>query len=212
MTQDENSSTSGSSRPFLLRRDDTSPLLRQAIWPLVEVRRPVSVRIVSTPIILDQSCEVPYVPTSNGTVRRMLETANVGPKDVVYDLGCGDGRILIMAAKLFNAKKAVGYEIRKDLYEAALKEIESQDLGKKITLINGDLFNADISEATVITLYLTYGANNKLRPKLEKETRPGTKIVSHNFEMPGWQPTRKETFQGDAIYLYVIPGSPQAQN
>lgn len=173
----------------------------------MKVRRPVSIRIVSTPILLDQSYEVPYVPTSEGTVKRMLEIADIGPKDVVYDLGCGDGRILVMAAKEFNARKAVGYEIRKDLYKDALQRIESQNLGKKITIVNGDLFEADISEATVITLYLTYGANKKLKPKLEREARPGTKIVSHNFEIPGWQPTRKENYQGDIIYLYVIPDS-----
>lgn len=140
----------------------------------------------------------------------MLEIADVGPKDVVYDLGCGDGRILIMATKLFNARKAIGYEIRKHLHKETVRQIESQNLRKKITVINGDLFDADLSEATVITLYLTYGANKKLRPKLEREARPGTKIVSHNFEIPGWQPARKESHQGDTIYLYIIPDSSQA--
>lgn len=206
----EENSRDSIDRRSLLRPLDTLIFLREPQWPLVEVRRPISIRILPTPILLDQSCEVPYVPTSKGTIKRMLEIADVGPKDVVYDLGCGDGRILIMAAELFNARKAVGYEIRKDLYKDALQEIESQNLRKKITVINEDLFDADLSEATVITLYLTYGANKKLRPKLEREARPGTKIVSHNFEIPGWQPTRKESHQGDTIYLYIIPDSSQA--
>ncbi|MGQ9460983.1 MAG: SAM-dependent methyltransferase [Candidatus Bathyarchaeaceae archaeon] len=209
MPRNENSRGSIDRRSIFHPLDSLIPL-RESQWPLVEVRRPLSVRIVSTPILLDQSHEVPYVPTSEGTVKRMLEIADVGPEDVVYDLGCGDGRILIMAAEKFNARKAVGYEIRKDLYKAVLQKIESHNLTKKVTIINGDLFNADISEATVITLYLTYGANKKLKPKLERDARPGTKIVSHNFEIPGWQPTRKENYQGDTIYLYKIPDSSQA--
>lgn len=209
MPRNENSRSSIDRRSLFHPLGSLLPL-RESQWPLVEVRRPTSIRIVSTPILLDQSYEVPYVPTSEGTVKRMLEIADVGPEDVVYDLGCGDGRILIMAAEKFNARKAVGYEIRKDLYKAVLQRIESQNLTKKVTIINGDLFDADISEATVITLYLTYEANKKLKPKLEREAKPSTKIVSHNFEIPGWQPTRKENYQGDTIYLYMIPDPSQA--
>jgi SAM-dependent methyltransferase len=150
------------------------------------------------------SC-APYVSSSPEIVRQMLEIAEVGPDDLVYDLGCGDGRILIAAVKDFKAKKAVGYEIREDIYEIALAEIAKQNLQDKIKLIKGDFFKADISRATVITLYLTTGANEALRPKLEKEARLGARIVSHNYEIPGWQPSHVKKFMGHTIYLYKIP-------
>src|SRR3972149_1436 len=100
------------------------------------------------------SC-APYVPSEPEVVRKMLDVARVGPEDVVYDLGCGDGRILVMAVKEFGAEKAVGYELKEGLYKSTLGEIEHQKLKDRINLINGDLFEADISQATVITLYLT---------------------------------------------------------
>jgi SAM-dependent methyltransferase len=165
------------------------------------MRRPASTSLVAGPTVDPRDC-VPFIPTSMETAKRMLEIAKVGSQDVVYDLGCGDGRILALAAELFKAKKAVGYEIRRDLYIAALKEIRRRDLAERITIVNGDLYSADLSEATVITLYLTYWANKELKPKIEKETRPGTRIVSHDFEVPGWRPMRKEKRCGDTIYLY----------
>jgi len=117
-------------------------------------------------------------------------------------LGCGDGRILALAAERFKVKRAVGYEIRRDVYKTALQEIQARNLTGKITIVNGDLFSADLSEATVITLYLSYWANKELKPKLERQARPGTRIVSHDFEIPGWRPTRKTRSHGDTIYLY----------
>jgi len=148
---------------------------------------------------------VPFIPTSFETARKMLEVAETGPNDVVYDLGCGDGRFLILAVKIFAVKKAVGYEIRREVYAKAVHEVEVQSLGEKIFLVNGDLFGADLSEATVITLYLTYEANRRLKPKLEREVKPGTRIVSHDFEIPEWRPAKREWFSGDTIYLYTIP-------
>jgi 16S rRNA A1518/A1519 N6-dimethyltransferase RsmA/KsgA/DIM1 with predicted DNA glycosylase/AP lyase activity len=139
----------------------------------------------------------------------MLEMADVGPRDIVYDLGCGDGRILFTAIERFGAKKAVGYEINKDLYMKLLREIEHRGLHEKIKVVHGDLFKADISEATVITLYLTGGANNQLKAKLEKEARSGTRIVSHDFDIRGFKQTRKETFgkflflSKHTLYLFV---------
>ena len=146
------------------------------------------------------------------TAKRMLEIAEVGPGDVVYDLGCGDARILILAVELFKAKKAVGYEVRKEVYKNALQEVKGRNLEERVTIINGDLFNTDLSEATVITLYLTYGANKKLKPKLEREAKPGTRIMSHDFEISGWKPTRNERLRGDTIYLYVVPDPSQAKD
>jgi 16S rRNA A1518/A1519 N6-dimethyltransferase RsmA/KsgA/DIM1 with predicted DNA glycosylase/AP lyase activity len=150
------------------------------------------------------SC-APYVPSEPEVVRRMLEVAQVGPDDVVYDLGCGDGRILVMAVKEFGAKKAVGYELRKDLYASTLKEIDRQNLKEKVRLINGDLFKADVSEATVITLYLTTTGNKRLKPKLAKEAQPGTRVVSQDYTMDGWHASKSEViwYMGK-IYLYII--------
>jgi len=158
---------------------------------------------------LDPNIEVPYIPTSLETARRMLEMAEVGSKDVVYDLGCGDARIPILAVELFKAKKAIGYEIRKDVYQNAIKEVEARNLVERVTIVNGDMFNADVSEATVITLYPTYGVNRKLEPKLEKETVIGTRTVSHDFEMPDWKPAKIEKYRGDTLYLYTMPKSLQ---
>ncbi len=158
----------------------------------------------------------PYVPSEPEVVRQMLEVAGVGSEDVVYDLGCGDGRILVMAVKEFGAKEAVGYELNEALYKSTLKEIEHQKLTDKINLINGDLFEADISKATVITLYLTMPGNQRLKAKLLKEATPGTRIVSYHFIMSGWQPSKiiPQTIEHEGvilyysnIYLYTLPNT-----
>jgi len=159
---------------------------------------------------LDRLC--PLVATSPHIVRQMLEVAQVGTEDTVYDLGCGDARILIAAVKEFGAKKAIGYETREDFYQAALWEIERQNLQDKITIIKKDLFKADISEASVITVYLSAEANEFLRPKFEKEAKCGTRIVSRGFIMNGWKPTNVIYPTGNSrselpIYLYKIPES-----
>jgi predicted RNA methylase len=150
------------------------------------------------------SC-APFVSSPIEVVKKMLEIANVGPDDVVYDLGCGDGRILFMAVKEFHAKKAVGYEIREDLYKLTLNEIQKQNLMGKVQVINKDLFKADISEATVITLYLTSIANERLKQKLMDEARYGSRVVSHDFRIPGWQASKEESFNNHVIYLYTLP-------
>ncbi len=150
------------------------------------------------------SC-APYVSTSLEVVNRMLKLAKIMPSDIVYDLGCGDGRILIAAVKDFNAKGAVGYEINPSLYKTASDNIKKNNLHDRIELFNEDLFKADLSRATVITLYLTSWANEKLKPKLENEIKSGTRVVSHDFSIHGWQPKIKDGFQGHAIYVYEGP-------
>jgi len=137
----------------------------------------------------------------------MLEIAQVGADDLVYDLGCGDARILVDAVKEFKAREAVGYEIREDVYATALSVIEKMNLQDRIKVVHEDLFNADISKATVITLYLTSSANERLRRKLEKETKSGTRVVSHDFEVPEWTPSFREEFGTHRIYLYRIPNA-----
>lgn len=138
-------------------------------------------------------------------VRRMLKLAKVRPGDLVYDLGCGDARILIAAVKDFKARGAVGYEIAEDVYTTALRAIEKVNLQDRIKVVHGNLFNADISKATVITLYLTGWANERLKEKLEKEARSGARIVSHDFEVPEWRPSVREEFGTHTIYLYRVP-------
>ena len=150
---------------------------------------------------------VPYLPTPSKIVRRMLKIARVGPGDVVYDLGCGDGRILIMAVKEFGADRAVGYEIREDLCGASLAEVERQRLQGRVKLVNGDLFDADLHEATVITLFLDESTNQRLKPKLEREVRVGTRIVSYAYEIKGWKAAKKIRLRGDTVYLYTVPES-----
>ena len=144
-------------------------------------------------------------PTPFETVRKMLELSQVGPEDVVYDLGCGDARILIMAVKEFGAKKAVGYEIRQDLHEKSTREIQSQNLQDRITLIRDDLLNVDLSEASVITLFLSTAANEYLRLKLEREAKPSTRIVSYVHPMKTWQADSTKSWPADRLHLYVVP-------
>jgi SAM-dependent methyltransferase len=157
----------------------------------------------------------PLLSSPPEVVMRMLELADVGPEDVVYDLGCGDGRILIAAVERFNAKEAVGYEIREDVYEKALEEIAKTNLRRRIRAINGDFFRADLSKATVITVYLDSFANEKLRTKLEKEASPGTRIISHDFSTPGWRPVLQQAFEENnnihTMYLYKVPTSFSAE-
>jgi predicted RNA methylase len=151
---------------------------------------------------------VPYVPTPYPVVRAMLKLANAGPGDVVYDLGCGDGRILIVAVKEFNVKKAVGIEIDREKYKLALSRIHDEGIADRALVIQGDFFHVDISEATIVTLFLLTSVNEMLKPKFERELRNGTRIVSHEFRIPGWKPekvidVRDEHGLLHTVYLYV---------
>lgn len=153
--------------------------------------------------------DVPFVPTPEVVVRRMLQLARVRPGEVLYDLGSGDGRIVIMAAKEFGAV-AYGVEIRKDLYEQSMARIKDLGLADRARIINASFFDVDISDADVITMYLLTSVNERLKPKLEKELRPATRVVSHDFEVSGWRPVIVEEvyeeWRSHKIYLYKIPG------
>jgi tRNA A58 N-methylase Trm61 len=141
----------------------------------------------------------------------MLKLTEVGCGDIVYDLGCGDGRILIAAVESFGAKEAIGYEISEDVYKKALQHVAKVTLQGRITIINKDFFEADLSRANVIILYLNNFTNEKLRPKLEKEALPGTRIVSHDFSISNWQPIVQDTFRDEysihTIYVYTVPAA-----
>jgi SAM-dependent methyltransferase len=148
--------------------------------------------------------DVIYVPTPQNVVDEMLKLANVHKGDVVYDLGCGDGRTVVTAAKNYGVR-AVGIDINPERIK------ESQDNAKKagvtnlVTFRNEDLFEADIKEATVVTLYLLNSLNLKLRPKLWKELKPGTRIVSHSFDMGDWKPDKEVEVDGRRIYFWTVP-------
>jgi ubiquinone/menaquinone biosynthesis C-methylase UbiE len=146
---------------------------------------------------------VPYVPTPIPVIDAMLNAVNANSEDIVYDLGCGDGRILFRAVEKFGVKKAVGIEIRKELVEATLGKIRKKGLEEKIRIIHGNFFDIPISEATVVTLFLLTTVNKMLRPKLEKELRKGARVVSHEFEIPGWEPD-KVTVIHDGILTHKI--------
>jgi SAM-dependent methyltransferase len=149
--------------------------------------------------------DVIYVPTPQEVVEGMLKLARVGKADVVYDLGCGDGRIVITAARQFGAR-AVGIDIDPIRIREATENIRVAGVGERVKLIEGDLFATDIGEATVVTIYLLSRLNLKLRPKLLKELRPGTRIVSHAFDMDDWKPQRTESVGSSTIYLWTVPG------
>jgi len=153
--------------------------------------------------------DVPFVPTPEVVVRRMLQLANVKRGEVVYDLGCGDGRIVIMAAREFGAQSAC-IEIRKDLYEQTLRRVKDLGLEDRVKVIYGNFFEESLSDADVVTMYLLTSVNERIKPKLERELRPGVRVVSHDFEVPGWKPLivedLYEEWRSHKIYLYKIPG------
>ncbi len=157
---------------------------------------------------------VVWVPAPLEVVRRMLELAGVSPGDVVYDLGSGDGRILVSAVRDFGAARAVGYELRPDLCAASLKAARQSGLDAKIDVVNGDLRSADLSEASVVTLYLTSEANRMLVNSLAKGLRPGARVVTYLFPISGWKPAEEVDLAASSftegkfigkLYLYVMP-------
>jgi SAM-dependent methyltransferase len=148
--------------------------------------------------------DVPFVPTPTETVNAMLKLAGVKTTDVVYDLGSGDGRIVIAAARSYGAR-AVGVDIDPQRIEEARRNAHNAGVTGRVRFINGDLFNADIHEATVVTLYLLPRVNERLKPKLLAELQPGTRIVSHGFDMGDWTPERTVAVGSTTIYLWVVP-------
>jgi len=149
----------------------------------------------------------PYVPSPETVVEKMLKLANVKAGDTVYDLGCGDGRIIIMAAQKFGAK-AVGVELNDELFKKTSERIKELKLQDKVTMIHGDLLQVDLSPATVVTLYLLRSSNEKLKPNLEKYLKKGTRVVCHDYGVAGWTPEKTEVIPSEdtnhksTLYLY----------
>lgn len=164
---------------------------------------------VPSPVELEQRfSDVPYVPTPAKVVMEMLQLAGVKSDDVLYDLGSGDGRILITAAKEYGVR-GTGIEINMRLVLKSRENAEKAGVADRVKFLHEDLFDASLSEATVVTLYLLPDVNLRLRPKLLRELKPGTRIVSHNYNMGDWKPDRVVQVQGNfgfrTLYLWVVP-------
>lgn len=177
-------------------------LLSPAVCPHVIAQEKEEAKPARTPDVI-------YVPTPHEVVAKMLEMAKVTKDDVVYDLGCGDGRIVVAAAKKFGCK-AMGFDIDPKRIAEAKANVKKNKVGKLVTIEQKDIFELDLSKANVITLYLLPSLNVKLIPQLEK-LKPGSRIVSHDFDMEGVKPdkvvnmTSSEDNVEHTIYLWTVP-------
>jgi|SRR5688572_8239755 len=158
----------------------------------------------------------PYVPTPHAIADRMLALANIGSDDYLIDLGSGDGRLVLAAVARYNARGAAGIEIDAGLVRQASDEARNAGLADRATFHAGDLFAADVSKATVVTLYLLPHIMGQVEQKLGKELKPGTRVVSHDYSLPTWKPLDSITFDSDekvhisgtrrtVLYLYRVP-------
>lgn len=143
-------------------------------------------------------------PTPKAVARRMLEIGGAGPGETVADLGSGDGRIPILAAEVFGAR-GIGVELDKVLHERAAANVKAAGVAERVTLLNGDLFDTDLSKATVVTVYLLPSLMMRLRPRILDQMRAGARVVSHEFGMGAWRPDRTEVFEGRTLHLWVVP-------
>jgi 16S rRNA A1518/A1519 N6-dimethyltransferase RsmA/KsgA/DIM1 with predicted DNA glycosylase/AP lyase activity len=159
--------------------------------------------LIAVLLIPPQTPDIHFVPTTNGVADAMLKLAQVTADDVVYDLGSGDGAIVLRAAEKFGAR-GVGIEIDPTLVKSANDRARKRGLIDKVRFIQGDLFKADLSQATVVTLYLSGSINRRLAPKLMAELKPGARVVSHRFEMYDWRPDAHIKAGGTDVWLWTI--------
>ena len=164
----------------------------------------VSVTSLIAQDIQSRDPDVHFVPSPEEVVEGMLKLADVRQGDVVYDLGCGDGRLVIAAAKQFGAR-AVGIDIDPERIKESEENAREAGVAHRVQFRNEDLFEADIKEATVVTLYLLKSLNLKLRPKLWKDLKPGTRIVSHSFDMGDWKSQEQIKVGVRTVYLWTLP-------
>jgi hypothetical protein len=158
---------------------------------------------LGAPAAAQISYDVPFVPTPHVVVEEMLRLAGVGPDDFVIDLGSGDGRILIAAAKKFGAR-GVGVDLDPDRIAESVTNAGAAGVADRVAFHRQDLFKFDIGQATVVTMYLLPSVNIRLRPRLLRELRPGTRLVSHDFDMGDWQPDQKSTVRKN-VFLWIVP-------
>ena len=163
--------------------------------------------VAQTPT-LTKPLDVPYVPTPDAVVAEMLKAANVTKNDVLYDLGSGDGRIVITAAQRFGAR-GVGIDLDPIRVKEAEDNAKAAGVTDKVRFMTGDIFDADIRQATVVTMYLLPDVNMKLRPKLLSDLKPGTRIVSHNYDLGDWKPKSHTSLEVSGtrhdVYFWVVP-------
>ncbi|MGE0449309.1 MAG: cyclopropane-fatty-acyl-phospholipid synthase family protein [Vicinamibacterales bacterium] len=168
---------------------------------LALVHPSAGLRSSQSPATLD----VIYVPTPYPVVKEMLSMAKVGPKDVVFDLGSGDGRIVIAAVKEFHAARGVGVELDPQRIAEARRRADEEGVSDRVEFMERDLFEVDLSDATVVTLYLLPALNQRLLPTL-RSLRQGTRIVSHNYDFgPGWKPAQTKVVERNLIHLWRVP-------
>jgi SAM-dependent methyltransferase len=176
----------------------------------------LGVVLAAQPVVVDSGAPVQerrparqpdiyFTPTREVVADQMLQLAGVGGNDVVYDLGSGDGRIVILAAQKYGAR-GVGIELDPKLVDISRQVAREGEIGHRVTFIEGDLFTVDISPATVVTLYLSPGINRQLEPRLRTALRPGSRVVSHQFAMGSWKPDKiVRAEDGTDLYLWTIP-------
>ncbi len=153
--------------------------------------------------VYGESGDVPYVPTPQDIVEAMLDLGKATKDDIVYDLGCGDGRIVVTAAKKYGARGA-GVDINPERIKEANENARSAGVQDRVKFINKNLFEMDLSEPTLVTLYLLPEVNLRLRPRLLKQLRVGARIVSHSFDMDEWGPDKKVEINGKTLYLWKV--------
>ena len=187
--------------------------MRYVSWGQFMILRSVVSCFAFSAIVLGQvkaQSLAPYVGTPVPVVERMLELANLRTGETVYDLGCGDGRVLIVAAQK-HRMKAVGVELSERLAKSTTETLKKLGLSDLATVIHGDLMDVDLSGADVVTLYLLRDSNDLLRPKLEKSLHAGARIISHDYEIRGWRPTLVDHLEASKrehkIYVYTVPAS-----
>jgi SAM-dependent methyltransferase len=163
----------------------------------------ILIAIGCSPVAVWTDGEVPFVPTPPEVVDRMLEMAQVKSGDVIYDLGSGDGRIVIQAAKRYGVK-GVGIEIDAQLVQRAKNNAFKEKVEHLVEFRLQDALTVDISPATVVTLYMLPEFNAKLRPIFEKQLKPGSRVVSHDFEIQGWVPDKVERIKGDVFHEHTV--------
>jgi precorrin-6B methylase 2 len=184
-------------------------LLRETVWLRLALSGLAGAAMLVAQRYTDPDTLAPAFPTPQTVVDQMLALAKIKPGEHVYDLGCGDGRIVIAAAQQFQAK-AVGIEIRRDIYEKTASHVAQLGLSDQVKIIHGNALRTDLKDADVVTLYLLTSSNERLKPILEQQLKPTARVVSHDFEIHGWKPATVQKIMVDGrahnVYLYTMNG------
>lgn len=185
-------------------------MIRNKRWKRVSLFGFLALAFLSFAAVQEKTLDVPYVPTTGEVVEAMLAMAEVGKDDVLYDLGCGDGRIVNTAAKIYGTR-GVGIDLDPQRIKECLENAKKMGVEERVQFFLTDLFEADISDATVLALYLHPEINIRLRPKILKELNPGTRIVSHDFDMGKWKADKEilidDNWEIHAVYFWIVPAN-----